>query len=119
MISKEVIDDALAAHVQWKRRLQDALITGKFEYKIQDVKKDDACEFGQWLKGLSQEEKDCDEYAKILKLHAEFHNTAGEILDLVYNGKKEEAEKKLEFGGSFGQISGRLIIALQTWRNKL
>jgi len=119
MISKEAIDDALAAHVQWKRHLQDALITGKSEDKVHDVKKDDACQFGQWLKSLSEQEKNSAEYGKILELHAEFHNAAGEILELVLSGKKEEAKKKLEFGGCFGQISGRLVIALQAWRNKL
>ena len=53
------------------------------------------------------------------ELHAEFHNAAAEILDLALKGKTEEAQKKLEFGGGYGQISGRLVLALQAWRNKL
>lgn len=119
MITTETIDNALAAHVNWKKRLQEALITGKSDYKVHIVEKDDLCPFGKWLYSLSDQEKNSDDYAKILKLHAEFHTAAAEILELALKGKKEEAQKNLEFGGKFGQISGRLVIALQTWRNKL
>jgi hypothetical protein len=119
MISKEVIDNALAAHVQWKKRLQEVLITGKSEYQVNVVKKDDKCQFGEWLINLSDQEKNLADYKKIKELHAEFHNAAAEILDLALKGKKEEAQKKLEFGGGYGQISGRLVLALQAWRNKL
>ncbi|MGE5798175.1 MAG: CZB domain-containing protein [Ignavibacteria bacterium] len=119
MISKETIDNALAAHVQWKKRLQEVLITGKSEFQVNIVKKDDQCQFGQWLQSLSDQEKNFEEYKKIKELHAEFHNAAAEILDLALKGKTEEAQKKLEFGGGYGQISGRLVLALQAWRNKL
>ncbi|HVO75695.1 MAG TPA: CZB domain-containing protein [Ignavibacteriaceae bacterium] len=119
MITKEVIDNALSAHVQWKKKLQEVLDTGKSEFKVSIVKKDDQCQFGQWLKNLSEQEKKSPEYGRVSELHAQFHLAAAEILDLALKGKKEEAQKKLQLGGGYGQISGKLVLALQTWRNKL
>ena len=119
MISTEAIDAALTAHTQWKKRLHDALKTGQSEFQVAVVKRDNACQFGQWLYGLSQEERNSDECKKVIELHAEFHKTAAEILDLALRGKKEEALTLLQFGGAYGIVSGRLVLALQAWKGKV
>ncbi len=119
MVSKEAIDEALAAHGQWKKRLQDAVSTGQSDFDPNTVRKDNACQFGKWLYGLPLADTKSDDYATIKTLHAEFHAIAGEILALALAGQKQEAQKKLEFGGEYGNTSGKLALALQAWKAAL
>lgn len=119
MISKEAIDTALYAHSLWKKRLQEAIENGRSEFLVETVKKDNACQFGQWLYGLTEAEKGKEDFKNIQTLHAEFHKTAAEILALAVSGRKEEALKKIEFGGGYGKITGKLVLALNDWKSKL
>ena len=119
MVTKEAIDAALTAHAQWKRRLQDAVSTGKSEFKPEVVKTDNACQFGQWLHGLPATDTNNEHYTKVKTLHADFHKIAGEILRLALTGKKEEALKKLDYGGEYSSTTGKLILALQSWKEKI
>lgn len=119
MVSKEAIDSALNAHAQWKIRLKDAIEQGQSEFKVDVVKKDNECQFGKWLHSLPESDRQTEDYQKIKTLHAEFHKTAGEILELAVTGQKDEAVKKLEHGGGYGRITGKLVLALNEWRSKL
>jgi hypothetical protein len=119
MISKEAIDSALTAHSQWKKRLQEAINNGKSEFKVDVVKTDNACQFGQWLYNLPDADKKNPEFENIKNLHAEFHKTAASILELGLSGKKEDALKRIEHGGDYGRITGKLVLALNDWKNKL
>ena len=119
MISKVDLEAALSAHAQWKKRLQDAIAKGESEFKVDTVKKDDACQFGKWLYGLTPEERDSDDCKKVLTYHAEFHRTAADVLALALKGSKEEALKMLEYGGPYSHISGRLVLALNDWITRL
>jgi hypothetical protein len=119
MITKESIDAALSAHSQWKMRLQDAIATGKSEFKAEVVKMDNGCQFGKWLHSLTGEDTQSEDYSKVKALHSDFHMIAGEILALALSGKKEEALKKLGTGGSYGSATGKLVLALQAWKEKI
>jgi methyl-accepting chemotaxis protein len=119
MITKEAIDSALNSHSLWKERLQEAITKGQSEFQVTVVKRDNACQFGKWLYGIPEEEKSSQEYKNIRSLHAEFHRIAGEILELALNGDTEEALNKLESGGSYQRISGRLVLVLNKWRDGL
>jgi hypothetical protein len=119
MVTKETIDSALTAHSLWKKRLQEAIDKGTSEFKVSVVDKDDGCQFGQWLYSLTEEEKKSGDFIKVRDLHAEFHKTAARILELAVSGNKEEAVKKMEFGGGYGKITGKLVIALNEWKSKL
>ncbi len=119
MVNKEAIEAALAAHSQWKKRLQDAIATGTSEFKPDVVKADNVCQFGKWLYGLPTEETKSEDFPKVKALHADFHKVAAEILQLAISGKKEEALKRLESGGDYAHSTGKLVLALQSWRDKL
>ena len=119
LISKKAIKDALIAHSNWKKRLQDAVETGQSEYKVDIVKKDNACQFGQWLNSLSKEDMESEDFLKAKNLHAKFHNIAGEILELALTGKKEEAVMRMQIGKLYSRISGEMTFALNLWKNKL
>jgi methyl-accepting chemotaxis protein len=119
MITKEAIDLALNSHALWKERLLEAITIGQSEFQVSVVKRDNACQFGKWLYGISEDEKSSQEYKNIRNLHAEFHRIAGGILELALNGDTEEALKGLESGGSYQRISGRLVLVLNKWRDEL
>jgi hypothetical protein len=119
MVTKEAIDAALSAHAQWKKRLQDAATNGQSDFEVEIVKKDNECQFGKWLSSLSQEEKNSEDFQKIKTVHTEFHTIAGEILKLALSDQKSEAMKMLEFGGQYGVSTGKLVLALNSWKNKL
>lgn len=119
MTLKESIDAGLTVHGKWKKNLQSAVAEGKSEFKVDVVAKDNECQFGKWLYSLSEKEKESKEWENAVALHAEFHKIASGILDLALKGKKEEALKKIEFGGDYGTISGKLVLCLNTWKSKL
>ena len=119
MVTKEAIDAALSAHAQWKKRLEDALSTGKSEFKVDVVQKDNACQFGQWLNGLPPQDTRSEDFNKVKTLHADFHKTAADILSLALSGKKEEAATMLAYSGKYSYATGKLVLALQAWKSKL
>jgi len=119
LITKEAIAAALSAHAQWKKRLQDAIATGKSEFTPSVVTKDNACQFGQWLYSLSPPDTLSVDFQKVKALHANFHKVAADILTLALTGKKSEALEMLEHGGAYVQATGKLVLALGAWQNTI
>jgi hypothetical protein len=119
MVTKDAIDSALTAHSAWKQRLVTAVATGTSDFKPPDVSIDNACQFGKWLYALPPHEMQSEHCQKVKALHADFHKSAGEILRLALTGRAEEAKKRLESGGDYMATTGKLAIALQTWKSKL
>jgi hypothetical protein len=119
MIDSKMIDKALLAHKEWKIRLESAIQTGQSDFNPVVVKTDNACEFGKWLYGLSSVDKSAMDFKTIKDLHAEFHKIAGDILQLAVSGQREEALKKLSFGGFYGVASSNLSTALYEWKKRL
>lgn len=119
MASKESIDNALNAHSKWKTRLLDAIKEKKSEFKVEEVQKDNACEFGKWLYSLPEADRKVAIELNITELHANFHKEASSILELALKGNKNEAMKKMEFGGDYGKITGKLVVALTKWKDRL
>ncbi len=119
MVTKEAIESALQAHAQWKGRLESAVATGRSEFEPDVVRQDNACQFGKWLYAFPKEEMENGDYKKVKALHAEFHATAGAILKLALAGKKGEAQRELEAGGNYRRATGKLVLALESWKSKL
>jgi hypothetical protein len=119
MITRDSIDSAFSSHQQWKKRLADAIANGKSEYYAEVISRDHSCPFGQWLHALPGEDVKSEDYAKVKELHAEFHKTTGEVLKLALNGEREAARKMMDCNGNFGIANGKLVFALQTWKEKL
>lgn len=116
---KEDIDKALAAHGAWRQRLIDAIGSGKCEIAVGQAQLDNVCAFGKWFYGLPPASRSAEVCAKIQKLHADFHKEAGRILGLALAGKKTEAEKAIQFGTPFMDISGKLSLALNQWKGEV
>ena len=118
VMRKEAIESALAAHVEWKKRLHDAISAGRSELEVEVVRRDNVCRLGQWLHSLSPPAQGPD-YLQVMAIHREFHKVAAEVVALAVEGKKEAALDLLDAGGKYMDTSGRLALALNTWMEKL
>ncbi|MCC6710685.1 MAG: CZB domain-containing protein, partial [Gammaproteobacteria bacterium] len=70
---------ALGAHATWKSKLQSAIEAGKCDFTVAEVRRDDACQFGQWLHatpGLLQDQR----FTTVNELHLRFHEEAARVL---------------------------------------
>jgi Chemoreceptor zinc-binding domain len=119
MINKDEISDAISAHGMWKQRLRQAIVSGSSEYTVNTLKVDNLCAFGKWLHSLAPDEKKSTHWVNVKDLHATFHVEAASILDLALKGKKKEAEDAMEAGKEFARLSGKLTVAMMSWKGSL
>ena len=114
------INQAIAAHGQWKVKLRNAIETGECESTPDKVKQDNNCSFGKWLhERIDPEVKHSPFYKEIVYLHAQFHKEAGAILELALNGNKKEAENLMKSWSSFSGLSGKLTRKMMEWQKNL
>ena len=116
----EEINQAIAAHGQWKQKLRTAIDTGVCESTPDKVKLDNNCSFGKWLhERIDPSVKGTTYYNEVVILHAQFHKEAGSILELALNGNKEEAMNRMQLGSAFSSLSSKLTIKLNEWQETL
>jgi hypothetical protein len=115
MVSAETIKQAIAAHLRWKRRLEEAILTGESDFTVARVGSDSVCELGQWLHSMPASERKSRHYQRVRKLHAEFHKTSAKILGLALQGARKKAATRLELGNEYTLASGSLTAALKDW----
>jgi hypothetical protein len=114
---RSVIDRAIRDHRAWKNRLKISIDTrGIYDQPIAEVRRDDRCPLGQWLKSLDDATRAGAHFKRVHKVHADFHHAAAAILELALAGKKTEAETALGPDGDFEELSRELVEALEAWR---
>lgn len=118
-MSIEEINKAIGAHGAWKLKLKTAITHSTSDATPENMKLDDHCEFGKWLYGplVDGDIKSGMPYKVVRRLHAEFHKSAGAVLELAVNGQSDKAE--MLFDGEFSERSHILIVALNKWKNEL
>lgn len=111
------ITKAIGAHGMWKTRLINAIEHGKSEFSVDQVAKDNACDFGKWLYGASvpADAKKKAEYETCRHLHADFHKAAADVLRLALSGNKAKAHDALNGSSKFATISSNLTHAMMKW----
>lgn len=110
---------AISAHVDWKMKLTRYLHhpDGSLDHK--KVCLDNACMLGKWLynEGAEYKKTEYQTYEALRNSHAEFHKTAGQIISLINNRQKNEAEKLLAVGGPYMQVSENTIGLIKKLQN--
>ena len=116
---REAIRDALGAHGAWKLRLKTAAVTGRGDITSDHARCDDRCAFGRWLYSdtLSAGQRADKPYQVVRRLHAEFHETAADVLAAAEHGDKQKAQTIL--GSEFEFRSEILKRALVKWLGEL
>lgn len=93
-----VMKDALDAHEKWYHRLKDKLNGESNEQlDVMTVACDDKCKLGEWIYAQGKKNfGNMEEYGTLKRVHADFHLTAGEVLNNVLNGDDEQARSGLK-----------------------
>lgn len=111
------IDMALAAHQNWKLRLQ-AYINGSSneDLSAETICFDDRCDLGQWIHGNGKATLGrFPGFTALMGQHKMFHYAASNVVALVAAGKDAEAQQMLE--GQFEAFSRAVVKELQTLRD--
>ena len=104
-------DDAIAAHIKWKVRLNQ-FIDGTSAEKLQSsvVCKDNNCDLGKWIYGEGAKYKPLPHYQDLVKKHANFHVCAADVVKKVEGNDKTGAKASL--GGPFAVASKETVAAI-------
>lgn len=113
------IQNAIRAHGAWKMRLKMAIQSGRSDISPSDVCKDDLCDFGRWLHDDTMPDflRNGMPYKVVRRLHAEFHDIAGQVMTAAVTG--DTAQARLLFDGPYAEKSEKLISALNKWKREL
>lgn len=103
--------DALDAHNSWTVRLQDLLNgTSEEQLNVADVAVDHQCALGQWIHNHGKSNfSHMEEYDELKRIHADFHLTAGQVLNNVQHGDENQADEGLK---AIRHKSGQVQLAL-------
>ena len=112
-------DDAITAHSQWRIRLQGAIAgTNQDTLDPKVVGVDDQCVLGKWIYGEARQYADHPDYQALILEHKAFHKCAGQVLEMVAAGRKEEAKASVATGAFF-DASIKTINAIRRLRKKV
>lgn len=113
------IDIAIAAHENWKVRLQNYL-DGKSteDLNVEVVCRDDKCDLGKWLHGPGgQRLGKYPAFSVLVARHKYFHVQASTIVALGQGGDKETAYRALN--SSYIHASNQVVILLKSLKRGL
>lgn len=115
----EEIKTAIGAHGAWKMKLKTAITTGKTDLDPNVLRCDDQCALGKWLHGSSidLQTRMGMPYKVNKRVHAEFHECAARVVELVLKHENAKAAALLE--GEFTEKSDKVVRALNKWRGEL
>lgn len=90
--------EALDAHAEWTHRLEAKINgTSNEELIVSKVACDDQCTLGKWIYGEAHKQFSAmGSYQDLKHVHADFHLTAGQVLNNVLNGESEQAREQLK-----------------------
>ena len=108
---------AIAAHAKWKFYLRQAITTGQSEWTVPQVRVDDQCEFGTWLRSRPPADRLDEHWKTVADRHAEFHRAAAHVLELALAGRRAEAETAIAPASRFAEVSKQLTLAMMAWKD--
>jgi aerotaxis receptor len=107
------LDQAVAAHLQWKTKLRNAIDRGE-KLDVDTVCRDDRCPLGQWIHGEGRARwGHVPEFTKLLQEHAAFHRTVGDVARQINAGQKEAATRALAGGTAYARATQATVMAIK------
>jgi len=101
-------------HREWKSRLLDFLRRKGEPLVAAEVSKDNVCALGEWLHGPGQRFAQYEEYAELVKDHAEFHKHAGKVISEFDRGHMQVAQGLLDH--EFSDATARTLAGIRKLR---
>lgn len=113
------IDMALAAHENWKIRLQNSLHgTSSEVFRPEAICRDDVCDLGQWLHGAGQHHLGrFPAFAVLVARHRHFHLQASTLASLIQAGETDKAQHLMQ--GGYQHASNQLELLLKELKHEL
>ncbi len=113
------IDTAIAAHENWKLRLQNYLNGNSTEtLQPEIVCLDDRCDLGKWLHGPGgQRLGKYPSFSVLVARHKYFHVQASTVVALAHANDKDKATQTLE--GSYRHASNQVVLLLKDLKRGL
>ncbi len=113
------IDTAIAAHENWKLRLQNYLEGRSSEdLRAEVVCLDDRCDLGRWLHGTGRERLGkYTAFSVLVARHKYFHVQASTVVAQAQAGQHEQAAATLN--SSYRHASNQVVLLLKSLRHGL
>ena len=113
-------NSAISAHLEWKMKLTKYLNNpdGSLDHKV--VCLDNKCKLGSWLYGEgSQFSHKAASFEHLRKSHAQFHKSAGEIIQNIDNGNKKLAEISMSPAGDYFEASQATVKLIEIVKSEV
>lgn len=112
MLAEIDIDTAIAAHENWKVRLQNYLDNKSTEDLKPDVVcMDDRCDLGKWLHGPGQRRLGkYPAFSVLIARHKLFHLHASTVVAMAQSSDREKAAQVLDSGYRHASIQVLLLL---------
>ncbi|MFO0556102.1 MAG: CZB domain-containing protein [Polyangiaceae bacterium] len=113
------LDDAIKTHVGWKLRLTAFLQKPDDSVNEAEVRADDKCPLGQWIRGDGAKHKSLAEFSALQAEHARFHKAAAEVVKRARSGARVSAEVSLGSESEFSKASTAIVSAITALKRKV
>lgn len=110
------IDEVITGHLAWRDKLLNLISNPHSHIDCNEVESDDHCEAGKWIERIAPRFKNNPHFVEFKFAHMEFHQCAGEIVRRVHGGDQNIYELRLGSGSEYDELSKKVIIALQAFR---
>ncbi|GAB4396898.1 MAG: hypothetical protein OHK0048_03280 [Rhodoferax sp.] len=103
----------ISGHRAWKVKLRDAIENGE-KVDVATLSRDDCCPLGKWIYGDGQRLSSRRSFTELLQNHARFHQVAGQVGQLINDGRTDEAIDALAPNTPFSQATTDVVKVLSS-----
>jgi methyl-accepting chemotaxis protein len=105
------VDSIIDGHRQWKVKLRDAIDAGD-KVDVATLSSDDCCGLGKWIYADGQRLRERASFVALVHNHAHFHQLAGQVGQLINDGRYAQAEDALAPNSPFTAATNDVVMVL-------
>jgi methyl-accepting chemotaxis protein len=105
------VDAIIDGHRQWKVKLRHS-IEDHSKVDVATLSRDDCCALGKWIYADGQRLSGRASFTALVNNHAHFHQVAGQVGQLINEGRFEQAEDALAPNTPFTQATSEVVLVL-------
>jgi methyl-accepting chemotaxis protein len=105
------VDSIIDGHRQWKVKLREAIETGD-KVDVAALSRDDCCGLGKWIYGDGQRLRGRASFTALVNNHAHFHQVAGQVGQMINDGRYGQAEDALAPNTPFSIATSDVVMVL-------
>ncbi len=105
------VDSIIDGHRQWKVKLRAAIDSGD-KVDVATLSRDDCCGLGKWIYSDGQRLRERSSFVALVNNHAHFHQVAGQVGQLINDGRYTQAEDALAPNTPFTAATNDVVMVL-------